>query len=105
MLRSEEAMICIGKLKKKFISFRNFCSKAEKLSCLCFHICVKKSYCKLFYEDFRLNSYSVDSNEAMKQGDEALNASLLKFLTSNKSFIASLLKFLLSIKSFIAITL
>jgi hypothetical protein len=51
-----------------------------------------------------MNSYSVDSNEAMRQGDEALNASLLKFLTSNKSFIASLLKFLLSIKSFITIT-
>jgi hypothetical protein len=94
----------LASLKKKFIYFRNFWSKAEKLSCLCFHICVKKSYYKLFYEDFRMNSHSVDSNEAMRQGDEALKASLLKFLTSNKSFIASLLKFLLSIKSFIAIT-
>jgi hypothetical protein len=30
--------------------------------------------------DFFMNLYSIDSNEAMKRGDEALNASLLLFL-------------------------
>jgi hypothetical protein len=33
----------------------------------------------LLYGDFGLNSFSVDSDEAMKQGDEALKASLLNF--------------------------
>jgi hypothetical protein len=37
-----------------------------------------------------MNLYSVDSDEAMKQGDEALNASLLKFLGSVKHFIATI---------------
>ncbi len=31
----------------------------------------------LLYGDFFMTSYSVDSNEAMKRGDEALNISLL----------------------------
>jgi hypothetical protein len=31
----------------------------------------------MLYADFGLNSYSVDSDEAMKRGDEALNASSL----------------------------
>jgi hypothetical protein len=34
-----------------------------------------------------------DSNEAMKRGNEALNASLLQFLGSVKRFIASSLQF------------
>jgi hypothetical protein len=29
----------------------------------------------LFYSDFCMDLYSVDSDEAMKQGDEALDAS------------------------------
>ena len=33
----------------------------------------------LFYGDFCMDLYSVDSDEAMKRGDEALNASLLQF--------------------------
>jgi hypothetical protein len=37
-----------------------------------------------------MNPYSVDSDEAMKQGDEAFNASLLEFLRSGKSFIATI---------------
>jgi hypothetical protein len=39
----------------------------------------------------------------MKRGDEALNASLLQFLSIIKRFIASSLRFLLSVKRFIAI--
>ncbi len=39
----------------------------------------------------------------MKRGDEALNASLLQFLSIVKRFVASLLRFLLSVKHFIAV--
>jgi hypothetical protein len=35
-----------------------------------------------------MDLYSVDSDEAMKRGDEALNASLLQFLSIVKRFIA-----------------
>jgi hypothetical protein len=42
----------------------------------------------LFYRDFGINSYGVDSNEAIKQGDEALNASSLQFFRSVKRLIA-----------------
>jgi hypothetical protein len=45
-----------------------------------------------FYGDFCMNLYFVDSDEAMKRGDEALNASSLKFLRSVKRFIASSLQ-------------
>jgi hypothetical protein len=37
---------------------------------------------------FLLNSHSVDSDEAMKRGDEVLNASSLEFLRKLKLFIA-----------------
>jgi hypothetical protein len=46
----------------------------------------------LFYGDFCMDLYSVDSDEAMKQGDEALNASSLQFLSNVKCFIASILR-------------
>jgi hypothetical protein len=36
-----------------------------------------------------MNSYSVDSDEAMKQGDDAINASSLQFFRSFKHFIAT----------------
>jgi hypothetical protein len=58
----------------------------------------------LFYGNFCMDLSSVDSNEAMKRGDEALNASSLQFLSSIKLFIASSLQFFLSVKRFIAIT-
>jgi hypothetical protein len=35
----------------------------------------------LFYGDFCMDSYNVESEEAMKQGHEALNASWLQFLS------------------------
>jgi hypothetical protein len=44
-----------------------------------------------------MDLYSVDSDEAMKQGDEALNSSSLQFLGSVKGFIASLLQLFLSV--------
>jgi hypothetical protein len=51
-----------------------------------------------------MDLYSVDSDDAIKRGYEALNASLLQFLSSVKLFIASSLKFFLSVKHFIAVT-
>jgi hypothetical protein len=36
----------------------------------------------LFYGDFCIDLYSVDSDESMKQGNEALKASTLQFLRS-----------------------
>jgi hypothetical protein len=57
----------------------------------------------LFFGDFCMDIHSVDSNEAMKRGDEALNASSLQFLSIVKLFIASSLRFLLSIKRFIVV--
>jgi hypothetical protein len=58
----------------------------------------------LFYGDFCMDLHSVASDEAMKRGNEALNASTLQFLSSVKRFIASSLKFFLSVKRFIAVT-
>jgi hypothetical protein len=46
----------------------------------------------LFYGDFFMDLYSVDSNEVMKQGHEALHASSIQFLSSVKCFIASIFK-------------
>jgi hypothetical protein len=43
------------------------------------------------YGDFGMNSYSVDNNEGMKQGDEALNASSFQFFRNVKHFIAATL--------------
>jgi hypothetical protein len=48
----------------------------------------------LFYGDFCTDLYSLDSNEAMKQGDEALNSSSLQFLSIVKHLITSSLQFL-----------
>jgi hypothetical protein len=48
----------------------------------------------LLYGDFCMDLCSVDSDEAMKRGDEALNASSLQFLGIVKRFIASWLQFL-----------
>jgi hypothetical protein len=44
----------------------------------------------LFIGDFCMDLYSVDSDEAMKRGDEAFNASLLQFLSIVKRFIATI---------------
>jgi hypothetical protein len=37
-----------------------------------------------------MNSHNVDSDEAMKRGDEALNATSLQFLRSVKRFITTI---------------
>jgi hypothetical protein len=55
----------------------------------------------LFYGDFSIDLYIVDSDEAMKQGNEALNALSLQFLSSDKR---TSLQFFLSVERFIAVT-
>jgi hypothetical protein len=89
--------------------FRSFSSKGKKHRCsLPLHMCGRVLPC--FFGNFCMDKYSVDSDEAMKRwseamkrGDEALNASLLQFLSIVKRFIASSLRFLLSVKCFIAV--
>jgi hypothetical protein len=83
MPRSDQAMIYIG--KNRYISIamlKNFVVFAFSY--------VPESFV-LLYGNFCMNSYSVDSDEVMKRGYEALNASLLQFLRSVKRFIALLL--------------
>jgi hypothetical protein len=43
----------------------------------------------MLYGHLGINSNSVDSDEAMERGDEALNASLLQYFRSVKRFIVS----------------
>jgi hypothetical protein len=47
----------------------------------------------MFFWRFLLELYTIDSDEAMNRGDEALNSSSLQFLRSVKRFIASLLQY------------
>jgi hypothetical protein len=72
-------MICIGNLKKNpYISVISI----AKLKCFIVFACTYVPECSAqLYGDFCMNSHSVYNNEAMKQGNEALNASLLQFFT------------------------
>jgi hypothetical protein len=54
---------------------------------------VLESFAPFVYGNFCMELYSFDRDKAMKQGDEALNVSLLQFLRSVKRFIASSLQF------------
>jgi hypothetical protein len=63
------------------LHLRYFRSKAEILSSLLFHI---------LYADFGLNSYSVDSDEAMTPDDEVWNASSLQYFRIVKRFITTI---------------
>jgi hypothetical protein len=81
--RSDEEMNSVGNFPKIHY-FRSFHSKVEKHHRLCLYICGGK-FCPV-YGNFCMDLYSVDS-------DEALNASLLQFLSSVKNFIGSMLQF------------
>jgi hypothetical protein len=91
MHRSDEVMIFIGNFNKNlhisFISIEN-----PKNFVLFAYTYVSRSPA-LFYGNFCINLYFVDSNEAMKLGDEVLNTSLLHCYT-----------FLLRVRRFIAVT-
>ncbi len=58
----------------------------------------------LFYGHFCMNSYSVDSDEALKQGDEALNGHHFNFEDVLDSSSLHRYDFLLSLNHFITIT-
>jgi hypothetical protein len=60
-------------------------------------------FCPVFFSNICMDIYSVDSDEAMKRGDEAFNASLLQFLSIVKRFNASSLRFFISVKRYIAV--
>jgi hypothetical protein len=80
-------MIFIGNFNtNSFISV----TKQKTLLSLLKHMCREMLLC--FYGDFCMNLYFVDSDEAMKRDDEALNASSLQFLRSVKRFTASSLQ-------------
>jgi hypothetical protein len=84
-------MICISNLEKTRIFYVNSAAKLKNVNVFSFSYVSGGSV--LFYEDFGMNSYSVDIDEAMKRGNEALNTSSLQFLRSFKRFIASSLRF------------
>jgi hypothetical protein len=90
-----------GNFPKNLLFFVVSVAKAKNNIVLCLYICVGE--CCPVFGNFCMDIYGVDSDEAMKRGDEALNASLLQFLSIVKRFITSSLQFLLSIKHFIAV--
>jgi hypothetical protein len=96
-LRSHEAMNSKGNFQK-ICYFRNFRSKAEKHCRLCLYICLG-TFCSVYLaiSVWIIKCWQRWSDEAMKRGDEALNASSLQFLNSVKRFIASSLRFFLSV--------
>jgi hypothetical protein len=58
-------MICTGNLEKIRIFYENSAAKLKNVNVCSFSYVSGGSV--LFYEDFGMNSYSVDIDEAMKQ--------------------------------------
>ncbi len=79
--------------KKLVFSFFSVFSVAKSKNIVVFAFTFVLDSYGLFYGDFCMDVYSVDSDEAMKRGDEAFNASSLKFLSIVKRFIDSSLQF------------
>ncbi len=65
MQRSDEAMICTGNLEKIPFFYENSAAKLKNVNVFSFSYVSGGSL--LFYEDFSMNSYSVDIDEAMKR--------------------------------------
>jgi hypothetical protein len=84
-------MNSIDNFPKKFII--SVVSVAKLKNIVVFAITYVLESFALFYGDFCMDLYSVDSDDVIKRGDEALNASSLQFLSSFKRFIASMLQF------------
>jgi hypothetical protein len=82
----------IGAIFKKIHIFSLF-SLAKLKNFVVFAFTLVSRSPALFNGDFYTNLYSVDSDEAMKVGDEAFNGSSLKFLRSVKHFITSSLQY------------
>jgi hypothetical protein len=76
-----------GNFQKKFLISVISVAKPKDIIVFAFTY-VLQSFA-LFNGDLYMDLYSVASDEAMKQGNEALNASSLQFLSSVKRFIAT----------------
>jgi hypothetical protein len=94
-------MIPSGNFPKNSLFFVVFVAKPKNIVVFAFTYGLESF--SLFFGDFCMEIYSVDSDEAMKRGDEALNASSLQFLSIVKRIIASSLRSLLCVKRFIAV--
>ncbi len=70
MHRSDEAMNSIGNFQKKFVISVVSVAKLKNIVIFAFTYVFAR-----FCGDFCMDLYSADSDEAMKRGDEALNAS------------------------------
>jgi hypothetical protein len=74
-------MICTGNLEKIRIFYENYAAKLKNVNVFSFSYVSVGSV--LFYEDFGMNSYSVDIDEAMKRwSDEARQRSVKRFIAS-----------------------
>jgi hypothetical protein len=83
MHRNDEAMIFIGNFNKN--PYISIISAAKPKNCVVFAYTYVLRSPALFYGDLCMNLYFVDSDEAMKRGNEALNASSLQFLKEKLS--------------------
>jgi hypothetical protein len=79
-------MNSIDNFPKKFVI--SVVSKAKPKNIVAIAFAYVLESFALFYDDFCMDLYSVDSDEAIKKGNEALNALSLQFLSSIKHFIA-----------------
>jgi hypothetical protein len=68
MQQREEAMIYLCKKKSSLKKFYK--------NMVVFALTYVLEILALLYEDFRMNSYSVDSKKGMKRGNEVLNTAL-----------------------------
>jgi hypothetical protein len=66
--------------KKKSLYFQFYVTKLKNFVVFAFTYVAESS--ALLNDDFCMTSHNVDSNEATKRGDEALNASSLQVLRS-----------------------
>jgi hypothetical protein len=88
MHRNDEAMNSIGNFQKKIVFPVISVAKLKNIAVIAF-TSVLESFA-LFYGNFCMDLYS---DEAMKRGNEVLNASSHQFLSSVKRFIDSSLQF------------
>jgi hypothetical protein len=84
-------MICVGNFKKNSFIFIISAAKPKNFVVFAFTYVSRRP--ALFNGDFCMNLYSVDSDEAIKRGNEAFNGSSLQFLRSVKRFITSSLQY------------
>jgi hypothetical protein len=82
----------MSNFQKKFVISVVSVTKPKNIIVFAF-TCVMETFAMFFFGDFYMELYTVDSDEAMKRGDEAFNGSSLKFLRSVKRFTASLLQY------------